>query len=331
MCGITGFIDSSHSGDATWIRQTALSMATSLQHRGPDDSDTWSDIEAGLGMGFRRLAVIDLSATGRQPMISNCQRYVITYNGEIYNAVELREQLPEIRFRGHSDTEVILEACARWGVENAVKKLNGMFAFALWDRQERSLSLVRDRLGIKPLYWGAFRNLFLFASELKALRQHPGWTQTIDPDALAAFMQYRYIPAPRSIYKGIYKLEPGQIVTLKAGQEARNQVYWDISGVISEKRHAEFELDEQSSADQLDSLLNDAVSRRMIADVPLGAFLSGGLDSATVVALMQNQGGQPSKTFTIGFDSDEYDESQYARASLTRAGCSLSLATMLAV
>ncbi len=320
MCGIAGFIDSTHTGDATWIRQTALAMANSLNHRGPDDGDTWSDVDAGVGLGFRRLAIIDLSATGRQPMISSCQRYVITYNGEVYNTREIREELKDKRFRGHSDTELVLEACARWGVEAAVKKLNGMFAFALWDRQQRSLALVRDRLGIKPLYWGAFKNLFLFASEIKAIREHPGWTQKIDEDALAAFMRYRYIPAPQSIYKGIYKLEPGQIVTLQAGQEPQNHVYWDISSAIEKSRSTPFQLDNKAAIDKLDSLLKDSVARRMVADVPLGAFLSGGLDSASIVALMQEQTSQSVKTFTIGFDNSEYDESQHAAAIARHLG-----------
>ena len=177
MCGIAGFIDGSHEGDAAWIRQTALAMADSITHRGPDDGDTWSDVQAGLGLGYRRLAVIDLSPAGRQPMVSACQRFVIVYNGEVYNATELREELDNIRFRGHSDTEVVLEACAAWGTGAAVRRLNGMFAFALWDRQERKLSLVRDRLGIKPLYWGAFDKLFLFGSELKAIKKTP-WLDT---------------------------------------------------------------------------------------------------------------------------------------------------------
>ncbi len=313
MCGIAGFIDSTHTGDETWLRQTALAMATSITHRGPDDSDTWSDVQAGLGFGFRRLAVVDLSPTGRQPMISHCQRFVIVYNGEVYNAGELRSELTNIQFRGHSDTEVVLETCAAWGVETAVRRMNGMFAFAIWDRQERNLSLVRDRLGIKPLYWGIFDKLFLFGSELKALKKHPGWDPQIDRAALAAFMQHRYVPSPRSIYTGIHKLEPGHILTLKANREPQKSIYWNISEVIQQGRTEALELQDQEAIDMLDNLLEDAVGRRMIADVPLGAFLSGGIDSATVVALMQKHGSSTARTFTIGFDDTDYDEARHAR------------------
>ena len=320
MCGIAGFIDSSHEGDAAWIRQTALAMADSIIHRGPDDGDTWSDVQAGLGLGYRRLAVIDLSPAGRQPMVSHCQRFVTVYNGEVYNAPELREELDNIRFRGHSDTEVVLEACAAWGVEAAVRRLNGMFAFAIWDRQERKLSLVRDRLGIKPLYWGAFDKLFLFGSELKAIKKHPGWTQQVDRTALAVFMQHRYIPSPRSIYRGIHKLEPGHILTLKTGREPENRVYWSISDTIEQGRSISLQSPEHEAVNMLDSLLGDAVGRRMVADVPVGAFLSGGIDSATVVALMQKSGAQAARTFTIGFDDSSYNEARHASAVAKHLG-----------
>ena len=320
MCGVAGFIDGSHEGDAAWIRQTTLAMIDSITHRGPDDGETWLDIQAGLGLGSRRLAVIDLSPTGRQPMVSHSSRFVIVYNGEVYNATELRQELNNIRFRGHSDTEVVLEACAAWGVEAAVRRLNGMFAFAIWDRQERKLSLVRDRLGIKPLYWGAFGKLFLFGSELKAIKKHPGWTPQVDRTALALFMQHRYIPSPRSIYKGIHKLEPGHILTLKAGREPDNRVYWSISDVIEQGQSTPFQPPDHEAVSILDSLLGDAVGRRMVADVPLGAFLSGGIDSATVVALMQKNGAQAARTFTIGFDASDYNEAHYAKVVAKHLG-----------
>ena len=312
MCGIAGFIDGSHAGEANWIRETALAMADSIIHRGPDDGNTWSDVQAGLGFGYRRLAVIDLSPTGEQPMVSYCQRFVIVYNGEVYNAVELRQELDNIRFRGHSDTEVVLEACAAWGMETAVRKLNGMFAFAVWDRQERKLSLVRDRLGIKPLYWGAFDKLFLFGSELKAIKKHPGWLRQVDRTALAVYMQHRYIPSPRSIYKGIHKLEPGHILTLRLGREPENRVYWSISDTIKQGHSTLLQPPDHEAIDMLDSLLEDAVKRRMVADVPVGAFLSSGIDSATVVALMQKSGAQVARTFTIGFDNPSYNEARQA-------------------
>ena len=223
-------------------------------------------------------------------------------------------------FRGHSDTEVVLEACAAWGVEAAVRRLNGMFAFAIWDRQERKLSLVRDRLGIKPLYWGAFDKLFLFGSELKAIKKHPGWTQQVDRTALAVFMQHRYIPSPRSIYRGIHKLEPGHILTLKTGREPENRVYWSISDTIEQGRSISLQSPEHEAVNMLDSLLGDAVGRRMVADVPVGAFLSGGIDSATVVALMQKSGAQAARTFTIGFDDSSYNEARHASAVAKHLG-----------
>lgn len=320
MCGIAGFVDGLRTGDAAWIRQVAFAMADSITHRGPDDADTWSDVQAGLGLGYRRLAVVDLSQAGRQPMVSCCERFVIVYNGEVYNATELRKELGDVRFRGHSDTEVVLEACAAWGVEAAVRRLNGMFAFALWDRQECNLALVRDRLGIKPLYWGAFDNLFLFGSELKAIKKHPGWTPQIDRAALMAFMQYRYIPSPRSIYKGVHKLEPGHILTLKRGQQPESRAYWSISNTIEQARSAPFHSPDYEAVSRLDELLADAVRRRIVADVPVGAFLSGGIDSTTIVALMQRADARAVRTFTIGFNESSYNEALHARAIAKHLG-----------
>jgi asparagine synthase (glutamine-hydrolysing) len=320
MCGITGFIDNSHAGDAAWIQQTAQDMADSIVHRGPDDGNTWADTQVGLGLGHRRLAVVDLSPAGRQPMISNCERFVIVYNGEVYNAEEIRNDLKDLRFRGHSDTEVVLEACAAWGVKTATQRLNGMFGFAIWDRQERSLSLVRDRLGIKPLYWGSFAKLFLFGSELKAFKKHPGWRPEIDRNALAAFMQHRYIPAPHSIYTGIHKLEPGHILTVREDQQIEDTVYWSITDTIEQGQKATLDLSDHEAIEMLDSLLGDAVGRRMVADVPVGAFLSGGIDSAAVVALMQQSASQPARTFTIGFNDASYNEAHYASAVAKHLG-----------
>ncbi len=320
MCGITGFIDSSHSGNADWLTRTSRAMADSIAHRGPDDGNEWIDSEAGLGLGFRRLSIIDLSSAGRQPMMSSCERFVIVYNGEVYNTDELRKDLDLVNFRGHSDTEVVLEACAAWGVEATVKRLNGMFAFALWDRRERSLSLVRDRLGIKPLYWAFIGGLFLFASELKALKLHPGWRPEINRSALAAYMQHRYIPAPSSIYEDVHKLEPGHFLTLKPDQTVENKVYWDVANAVMQGQESPLQLNDAEAVDMLDSLLGDAVQRRMIADVPLGAFLSGGIDSASVVAQMQKNGTQTARTFTIGFDDSTYNEAHYAAAIAKHLG-----------
>ncbi|MBT7952337.1 MAG: asparagine synthase (glutamine-hydrolyzing), partial [Gammaproteobacteria bacterium] len=229
-------------------------------------------------------------------------------------------ELQHIRFRGHSDTEVVLEACAAWGVETAVKRMNGMFAFAVWDRQERKLSLVRDRLGIKPLYWGKFNNLLLFGSELKALKKHPGWRPVIDRTALAAFMQHRYIPAPRSIYENVYKLEPGHILTISPQNQIEDKVYWAINDIIQQGKSSQFQFSDEEAIDQLDTLLGDAVQRRMVADVPLGAFLSGGIDSSAVVAQMQKHGSQDALTFSIGFDDPKYNEAVYAKAVAQHLG-----------
>jgi asparagine synthase (glutamine-hydrolysing) len=315
MCGIAGFVDFKPAGEAA-LRRQAHAMADTLRHRGPDAGAAWVDPEAGFATGHRRLSIVDLSPAGAQPMVSQSGRLVISYNGEVYNAAELRPEL-EARgyvFRGHSDTEVILEGCAEWGVEATVRRLIGMFAFALWDRQDRRLWVVRDRLGIKPLYWGQFGDLLLFASELKALRAHPGWPVEIDRDALTAFMRFNYIPAPHSIYRNIHKLAPGAILQVDGRGEPRIERYWTLDDTIRRARENPFTGDDAEAEEALASLLGDAVERRMIADVPLGAFLSGGIDSSTVVALMQSRSARPVRTFSIGFEEEEYNEARYAKA-----------------
>jgi asparagine synthase (glutamine-hydrolysing) len=275
-----------------------------------------------LATGHRRLSIIDLSPAGAQPMVSQSGRYVISYNGEVYNAADLRPELEAkgYVFRGHSDTEVILEGCAEWGVDAPVRRLIGMFAFALWDRQSRRLWLVRDRLGIKPLYWGQFGNLLIFASELKALRAHPGWPVEIDRDALTAFMRFNYIPAPHSIYRGIHKLAPGAILEFDGSAEPRLERYWTLDDTIARARANPFTGDDAEAEEALATLLGDAVERRMVADVPLGAFLSGGIDSSTVVALMQSRSARPVRTFSIGFEEEEYNEARYAKAVAQHLG-----------
>lgn len=314
MCGITGFVvDSQISGID--IRSTLDRMTDTLDHRGPDSRGTWFAEEAGVGLGHRRLAIRDLSPTGHQPMVSSCQRYVIAYNGEVYSHQEIAADLLKAgrTLRGSSDTEVILEACAEWGVEPTVRRLIGMFAFALYDRQTRELVLVRDRLGIKPLYWGKFAHVFIFGSELKALRAAQGWQPRIDRDALSAFMRHNYIPAPHSIYQGVYKLEPGTI--LKIGRDGVSAIsrYWDLRSIVEHGPQSALQKTDTEILGQLDHLLCDAVKRRMVADVPLGTLLSGGIDSSLVTALMAEQSERPINTFSIGFQEQEFNEAPFAR------------------
>lgn len=323
MCGITGFL-SRHNGN-TEHAACVERMTRTLSHRGPDDAGVWVDLQAGIALGHTRLSIVDLSPTGHQPMVSHCGRYVIVYNGEAYNFAELRKELEQKgrAFRGHSDTEVVLEACAQWGVERAVKQLIGMFAFALWDRQERILTLVRDRLGIKPLYWGHFGHLALFGSELKALRAHPGWQPTINRNALTLYLRHNYIPAPYTIYQNVFKLPPGTILTLaleKQSAETSPIVYWSAMEIAAAGVAEPFGDSTEEAIAQLENVLSDAVRLRMIADVPLGAFLSGGVDSSLVVALMQAQSARPVRTFTIGFHEAAYNEAADAKAVAQHLG-----------
>jgi asparagine synthase (glutamine-hydrolysing) len=316
MCGIAGFVLGSTARiDATL---TLRSMIDPLTHRGPDGWGIHLDRGNSVGLGHRRLAIVDLSAEGHQPMVSRTGRYVITYNGEVYNFGKLRAELePQgFAFRGHSDTEVVLAAIEAWGVEGAVRRFVGMFAFALWDRAEQELWLVRDRLGKKPLYYGMIQGSVVFASELKSLRRFPGFPGQIDPDALALYLRHNYVPGPRSIYQSIMKLAPGTLRKIRIregspeiGPESR---YWSIRDVFNEAREIDFKLAPSEAVEALDTVLREAVRERMVADVPLGAFLSGGVDSSTVVALMQAQSARPVKTFSIGFHESAYNEAHHA-------------------
>ncbi|GJL79097.1 MAG: asparagine synthetase B [Nitrospinaceae bacterium] len=291
-------------------------MNASLTHRGPDDEGYWFDSALSLGLAHRRLSILDLSPQGHQPMFSASGRYVIAYNGEVYNFPALRDRLAFKQWRGHSDTEIMLAAIEEWGVEEAVKNFTGMFAFALWDKKERLLHLVRDRIGIKPLYYGWQGDSFLFGSELKALKAHPEFKGVIDRNSLALLMRHNYIPAPYSIYEGIKKLLPGHIFTLSLNhpKNACDPVpYWSAQEVVERGISKPLIGSEEDAMQQLEPLLSDAVKLRMVSDVPLGAFLSGGVDSSTVVALMQAQSSQPVKTFSIGFLEDEYNEAQHAK------------------
>jgi len=322
MCGIAGFIAGRSQGSTRPIGEVAAAMSDTLRHRGPDDDGIWCDPEAGVALIHRRLSIVDLSPAGHQPMVSTDGRYIIIYNGEVYSHEEIRPLLLArgVSFRGHSDTEVILESIAAFGVEATLSRLIGMFAIALWDRKDRTLTLVRDRLGIKPLYWAKFGDFFLFGSELKALRAHPGWTPRIDRNAAASYMRFNYVGAPHSIYEGVHKLEPGMVLTLPWGGEPRIAPYWDARKVAQAGINNPVRGSDRELTDKLETLLTDAVRRRMIADVPLGAFLSGGIDSSTVVALMKAANAGPVKTFTIGFDVTGYDEAPHAAAVARHLG-----------
>ncbi|GGO09301.1 asparagine synthetase B [Iodidimonas muriae] len=317
MCGIAGFIN--WQGVPDGGAQILRTMTDAVRHRGPDDEGQWLDAEAGVGLGHRRLSILDLSPAGHQPMISATGRYVLVYNGEIYNHHALRSALGEQgnapAWRGHSDTETLLAVIEAVGAQKAIAQLNGMFAFALWDRQERSLLLARDRLGEKPLYYGfAADGTFLFGSELKSLVVWPGFQKTVDREALAAYVRYNYVPAPWSIWQGIRKLPPAHCVILKAGEQALPppQAYWDFQKIAHEGALNPLPY-EAGLVDRLETLLMDSVGRRMEADVPLGAFLSGGIDSSTIVALMQAQSAQKVRTFSIGFHESGYNEATYAK------------------
>ena len=325
MCGITGFLESTAHRPAEELRAIAGTMAGTLGHRGPDDHAVWCDAPRGLALGHQRLSILDLSEGGRQPMTSRDGRFVITYNGEIYNYRQMRSHLETrgVRFRGHSDTEVLLEAIACLGVEEALRRSIGMFAFAVWDCRNRQLTLARDRLGIKPLYYGWSDGVFLFASELKALRAHPRFQAEIDRAALALFLQHNYIPAPHTIYRGFFKLPAGTFLTVAPGSDpasAELVPYWSLKQTVEEGLQRPFRGSAHEGVEQLDSLLKDSVRLHMEADVPLGAFLSGGIDSTAVVAVMQAQSPAAVRTFTIGFHEPPYDEAAYARAVADHLG-----------
>ncbi|MCA9772247.1 MAG: asparagine synthase (glutamine-hydrolyzing), partial [Myxococcales bacterium] len=319
MCGITGFLDFTRSSTDEVLRAEVQAMSRTLTHRGPDDEGLWTDPAAGVALGHRRLSIVDLSAEGHQPMTSSTGRYVIVYNGEVYNFGELRAELEPRghRFRGHSDTEVILAAVTEWGFEQALTRFNGMFAIALWDRTERTLWLARDRIGIKPVYYGWIGGRFLFGSELKAIRAHSGAAVEIDRDALTQFLRHCYVPAPYSIYREIRKLPPGsfaRIPTNDASARPDPVTYWSAVEVAAQGARDPFEGSPEEIVEALDRLLRSAVRYRMIADVPLGAFLSGGIDSGLVVAAMAGLSPDPVRTFTIGFEEAAYDERALARS-----------------
>jgi asparagine synthase (glutamine-hydrolysing) len=321
MCGIAGLIERGVlRGSALEAR--ARAMADALAHRGPDDSGVWSDAEAGVALSHRRLAIIDLTSAGAQPMISAGGRWVISYNGEIYNAREIacQPELSQVNFRGTSDTEVILESIARRGLERTLDDLNGMFAMALWDRETRTLHLVRDRIGIKPLFYSAQGSSVCFASELKGLMAEGGIRREISPASVASFLRFGYVPAPWSIFKDVGKVMPGEIVSIGPDAQVWRRNYWSLAEVALAGTRRPLDLSDQAAESELDALLRDAVSRQMISDVPLGAFLSGGIDSSAVVALMVAAARGPVRTFSIGFPDFGYDESVHAAAVARHLG-----------
>lgn len=324
MCGIAGFLDASASTPLERSRATAIRMVRTLAHRGPDDEGTWVDPGAGVALAHRRLAIVDLSADGHQPMVSADGRWVLTYNGEIYNHRELRTQLEarQHRFRGQSDTEVLLAAVCEWGLTAALGRCNGMFAAALWDRDEQRLHLFRDRLGEKPLYFGWDRQLFLFASELRAIRAHPELRCELDRSAIALFLQHGYVGAPRSVYRRVAKLVPGTIASIDPRRpgDVSLATYWSARAAVERGKERRFRGTAEDAVSALDGLLVDSVRLRMVADVPVGAFLSGGVDSSTVVALAQAHGHAPARTFSIGFRSEAYDEATHARTVAAHLG-----------
>jgi asparagine synthase (glutamine-hydrolysing) len=337
MCGFAGYL-ATDSGSIAALEDVAVRMSMTLQSRGPDDAGAWADAQCGIALGHRRLSILDLSAAGHQPMHAASGRYVIAFNGEIYNHLDLRAELacapltltsPSVGsgggWRGHSDTETLLAGFDAWGIRGTLDRCIGMFAFAVWDKRTRTLILGRDRLGEKPLYYGwqgqGRQAAFLFGSELKALKAHTAFGADIDRDALCLLMRHSCIPAPYSIYKGISKLEPGCLLTVSLAQPEPELIrYWSVAAVATTGCAAPFAGTQEQAVDTLEALLESAVRQQMVADVPLGVFLSGGVDSSTVVALMQAQSSRPIKTFTIGFNEAGYNEAEHAKAVAKHLG-----------
>ncbi|MHC4704249.1 MAG: asparagine synthase (glutamine-hydrolyzing), partial [Planctomycetota bacterium] len=331
MCGIAGYFAVNNQRSEDEMASIAGEMADTMVHRGPDSSGVWADAEVGLALAHRRLSVIDLSTCGNQPMHSENNQYLIVFNGEIYNYRQLRRELLSCGrvFRGTSDTEVILSGCEKWGVEETIRRCVGMFAIALWDVRNRQLYLIRDRMGEKPLYFGWQKDTFLFSSELKAMRRHPDFHGEIDRDSLSLYFRHNYVPAPYSIYRGVHKLEPGTILKLPVSEAVRKGYagdyekyeYWSLRKIMDDPQFQQYGGSPAEAVSALEALLIKSVEGQMIADVPLGAFLSGGIDSSTIVALMQKLNSQPVRTFCIGFEEDGYDEAVYSRQIAKHLGC----------
>jgi asparagine synthase (glutamine-hydrolysing) len=324
MCGIAGFLRLKPLAPGE-ERADLARMAQALVHRGPDDSGHWSEPAAGVAFCHRRLSIIDLSPLGHQPMVSASGRYTITFNGEIYNYPALRAELTGRgrTFRGTSDTEVLLSACEEWGVEPALRRAHGMFAFALWDRSERVLHLARDRFGEKPLYYAEIDGVFLFASELKALRVHSAWRADIDRGALGLLLRHGYVPAPHTIFRGVRKLHPGRLLSVRSDGYSlvrTEREYWQPKTLAPPAAVAGTGARRQQQVEHVHSALQRAVGLQMVADVPVGAFLSGGIDSSLIVALMQRTSPRPVRTFSIGFTDERYNEAPFAKAVARHLG-----------
>lgn len=323
MCGIAGFFGGSRDLAGEALAAQVASMTDAIIHRGPDDSGCWVDAAHGVGLGHRRLSILDLSPLGHQPMLSAEGRFVMVFNGEIYNFQSIRRELEAKghAFKGHSDTEVMLAAFVEWGVESATQRFNGMFAFALWDRTERVLHLGRDRAGEKPLYYGWAGDRLVFASELKALKHFPGLNTAVDRSALTSLLRFSYIPDPYCIYEGVRKLPPATLLTWDgSAKRPEPRCYWPLRKVIERGVDQPFAGSDSEATDELERLLKQAVGLRMVADVPLGAFLSGGIDSSAIVAMMQAQSSRPVRTFTIGFHEKDHNEAGFAKEVAAHLG-----------
>jgi asparagine synthase (glutamine-hydrolysing) len=322
MCGIVGFLNFKGGASA----DTVTSMANAIAHRGPDSHAAWS--EGPIALAHRRLAIIDVSPAGAQPMESSCGRYIVVFNGEIYNYRDIRAEIEADRYfsevvgswRGHSDTEVMLAAFGLWGVKATLQRMVGMFSLGLWDRREQALYLARDRAGEKPLYYGKSNGVLVFGSELKALKAHPGFTGDIDRNALALYMRHNYIPAPYTIYQGVMKLMPGTFLRVDTSGGTREETYWSFQQLLKPEKSRSGPFEPKAAIDGLETVLLQAVRQQMVSDVPLGAFLSGGVDSSTIVALMQAQSARPVRTFSIGFNEQGYNEAHYAKAVAAHLG-----------
>ena len=323
MCGLAGFW--SRGARPPDLASVASAMADRIRHRGPDDEGVWIDERDGLALAHRRLAIVDLSAAGHQPMLSSSGRWALVYNGEIYNHLDIRRDLERVGaasdWRGHSDTETLLAAIEHWGVDQALRRSVGMFAIALWDRQEHALWLARDRIGEKPLYYGWQGESFLFGSELKALRAHPAFSGAVDRNAVAMLLRQNYIPSPQSIYAGLHKLPPGSWMRLgRDGRELQPVPYWSLAEVAERGQREPFAGNDQEAIAELRTRLGASVGGQLMADVPLGVLLSGGIDSSLITAIMQEQSTGPVRSFTIGFDEPQFDESVAASAVARHLG-----------
>ena len=327
MCGLSGFFSSALKFKEKNASNYAEACLASLKHRGPDDNGYWVDYNSGIMLAHTRLAIVDLSEAGHQPMASACDRFMISFNGEIYNHLELRKELEEENsapvWKGHSDTETLLACFSAWGIERTLKATVGMFAIALWDKQEHQLTLARDRVGEKPLYWGWQNDTLLFGSELKALKVHPDFSADINRDAICLLMRHNYIPAPHTIYTGIYKLMPGHFITFPANSNNNTSVsnpYWSMNTVIESGLSNPFQGSQKESTDRLEAIISTSIRDQMLSDVPLGAFLSGGVDSSLIVSLMQKFSSRPVKTYAIGFEDERFNEAPYAAAVAKHLG-----------